>query len=132
MTVRGRISGVLGALALLGSAAFPVAVSACPETGAERPCCCSGSGPAGELGHRCCCRQPEKPAPGGPCREFKANPEASSPAAGPSLELPGAGILPAAPLAASEDATPGAAFACPRTEPGWDPGNFGLILPLRL
>lgn len=125
MRMLRRLFGVIGALAVFAATASPVTVQACPA--AAQDCCC-GQVP-GE--HDCCCPKPPGALPGSDCSIQKALPDAAAAAAGPALEPLGAGVLFAAPSATPQDSTPGVLFHA-RIEPGWDPGNQGFLLPLRL
>lgn len=128
-----KISGVFAAVALLASAVCPVTVSACPmETAKVKPCCCCKAERQPEAPRHCPCKKPTGELPGSPCVIQKTLPSGTMPsAAAPGFEgshlailLPEALTFPAPPSEVS--------FLCHRIEPGWDPGNFGLILSLRL
>ncbi len=132
MSLLQKVSAVIAAAAVLGASALPVIVSACPvETAKVKSCCCGPkSSPGAE--RPCRCPKPAGGVPGSPCVIRKDAPSAMIQAAA-MLCIGHAALLFVLP-AASE---PGggslsATRPPPRSEPGWDPGNPGFLLPLRL
>ena len=133
MNLLRRLSGVTAALAVLGATAFPLSVSACPAASgkAAQGCCCTRAGKPGCC-RSCHCPKPPGALPGSGCTIQRTLPAgAVIPAlALPSLDAAPLGILPAADLPASESLPRTGLF--PRIEPGWDPGNRGFLVPLRI
>ena len=125
-----KVSALVSAVALLGTTLLPVTISACPAQSSEvKPCCCCGPKPA-QKGCPCPCPKPAESLPGDACVVQKSTPNATLP---PATALETAPFLPALPpmaeLRVSFSATLRPAL---RIEPGWDPGNRGFVLPLRL
>ncbi len=131
MDLMRKVSGILAAVAVLSATAVPITVSACPApTAKAKSCCCSKPSPGAERG--CHCPKPAGGLPGDPCVVQKDTPTAALPSAtAPVVEQAVLlFILPASPELGTELSS--ATHPAPRIQPGWDPGNFGLTVPLRI
>ena len=127
-----RISWAVLAAALLSATAFPLSVSACHTPNAQaKPCCCSKPEAPTESHHRCHCPKPAGSLPGNGCTIQRTLPGAVLPSAAlPSIDAGYLFVLPVSGLSMSEP-LPTPRFLL-RIEPGWDPGNQGFLIPLRL
>ena len=121
------VTGVFAAIAIVAMA-LPVTVGACPTRPEGEACCCAKASAAGQ--GCCCCPKPTQPSPDH-CAALKARPDVAGADAPPDPTPPGAGVLAETPSLTPPASTPGVSFHA-RIQPGWDPGNFGLLIPLRL
>lgn len=120
------VTGAFAAIAIVAMA-LPVTVRACPTRPEGKACCCAKASAAGQ--GCCCCPKPTQPS--GHCSVLKARPDVAGAGAPPDPTPLETGVLAAAPSLTLPDLTLGA-LPSAWTEPGWDPGNFGLLVPLRL
>ena len=127
-----KVSWMATAAALLSATAFPLSVSACPMPNAQaKPCCCSKPETPAETQHRCHCPKPAGSLPGNGCTIQRTLPGAVLPSAAlPSIDTGHLFVLPLSDLLLSEPLPTPRFFL--RIETGWDPGNQGFLIPLRL
>ena len=130
VTLARNVSALLSAVALLSASVLPVTVSACPAQDTQaHSCCCCGLKPE-QADRPCHCPKPAGSLPGDACFVQKAAPSATLPSATALDTTPLLFALP--PVVELKVGYSAAPPPTPRIEPGWDPGNQGFVLPLRL